>query len=146
MKRPIHALLLFFAINIPHIASADIPEGYYKNADGKKKAALKAALHDIIRPEANYLLTYGSGAGHTWTGFYTTDRMPDGQVIDRYSYDKRYFPESASASAATFRSATSVANTPGMKPARSFASSMETPSTTFARMRSVVRVRESPFM
>ena len=49
-------------------------------------------------------------------------------------------------SAATWRSAASVANTPGMKPARSFSSSMEIPSTIFAMMRSVVRVTERPFM
>ena len=92
MKRDTSLLLL--SLLIPFYALAGIPEGYYDAANGKKKAALKAALHAIIQPET--LLTYGSGAGHTWTGFYTTDRMPDGQVIDRYSYDKRYFPASAS--------------------------------------------------
>ena len=76
----------------PSYALAGIPKGYYAAANGKKKAALKAALHDIIRPLAENELTYGSGAEHTWSGFYQTDRGDDDLVIDRYSYDKRYFP------------------------------------------------------
>ena len=98
MKR--HSTILLLSLLLPYIAAADIPEGYYKNADGKKKDALKAALHDIIQPVT--VLAYGSGEGKTWTGFYTTDRIEEtNQVIDRYSYDVRYFPESASASAAS---------------------------------------------
>ena len=31
------------------------------------------------------VLSYGSGAGHTWWGFWTTDRTDDGRFIDRYS-------------------------------------------------------------
>lgn len=65
------------------LAAAGIPDGYYNNADGKKKAALKAAMHDIIQPVT--VLNYGSGAGKTWTGFYKTDRTSDNYVIDRYS-------------------------------------------------------------
>lgn len=93
MKRNTTLLLLsILSLTIPIYALAGIPEGYYAAANGKKKAALKAAMHSIIQPQK--LLTYGSGAGHTWTGFYTTDRMSNGQVIDRYSYDKRYFSAS----------------------------------------------------
>ena len=92
-------LLLFLTLSLPCVALAGIPEGYYTNADGKKKAALKAAMHDIIKPKK--VLNYGSGANSTWSGFYVTDRMADGQVIDRYSNDKRYFSSSDNASYAS---------------------------------------------
>lgn len=81
---------------LPYVAAAGIPEGYYDAANGKKKADLKAAMHNIIQPQK--LLSYGDG---TWTGFYTTDRLPDNQVIDRYSNEKHYFPTSASAQSAS---------------------------------------------
>ena len=84
MKRQTPFLLLFF-LSLPYLATAGIPNGYYNAANGKKKAALKAAMHDIIQPDAQNLLTYGSGAGKTWSGFYVTDRTADGYVIDRYS-------------------------------------------------------------
>lgn len=70
-------------------AMADIPEGYYTRADGKKKEALKQAMKTIVGKAK--VLGYGKGEGNTWWGFYVTDRMEDGQVIDRYSNDKRYF-------------------------------------------------------
>ena len=75
MKR--NTSLFLLSLLLPYLALAGIPENYYKNADGKKKAALKAALHDIIRPEAKNLLSYGSGEGSTWSGFYITDRTAD---------------------------------------------------------------------
>jgi len=68
---------------------AQIPNGYYSSLKGKKGATLKSAVHELIK-NAN-VLDYGSGSGHTWEGFYTTDRADDGMVIDRYSNDKRYF-------------------------------------------------------
>ena len=43
-------LLLFLSMFLPHIVLAGIPEGYYTNADGKKKVALKAAMYAIISP------------------------------------------------------------------------------------------------
>ena len=89
--------LLLLSLLLPCAVAAGIPNGYYDNADGKKKAALKAALHDIIRPDASNLLSYGSGAGSTWSGFYITDRDAEGYVIDRYSYDKRRFTSPTSA-------------------------------------------------
>lgn len=70
-------------------AEAQIPEGYYASLEGKKGADLKTAVHEIIKTAT--VLSYGSGAGHTWDGFYTTDRTDDGMVIDRYSNDERYF-------------------------------------------------------
>ena len=42
---------------------AQIPDGYYTDATGKKGAELKTALHYIIK-DAN-VLAYGSGAGKT---------------------------------------------------------------------------------
>lgn len=69
-------------------ASAQIPEGYYDNLKGKKGAALKTAVHEIIK-KAN-VLSYGSGNGSTWYGFYTTDN-DNGYVIDRYSNERVKF-------------------------------------------------------
>ena len=97
MKRHISSLILFCLLALPCIALAGIPEGYYDAANGKKKADLKAAMHDIIRPLFKNLLSYGGGTNSTWSGFYVTDRMSDGQVIDRYSNDKRYFSSSDNA-------------------------------------------------
>ncbi|MBR3858280.1 MAG: hypothetical protein IKM68_09940, partial [Bacteroidaceae bacterium] len=78
-----HKTLLLLSLLIPYLAFAGIPKGYYANADGKKKAELKAAMHNIIQPKK--VLSYGSGESSTWSGFYQTDRTSDGYVIDRYS-------------------------------------------------------------
>ena len=56
-----HTTLFLLTFLLPFLASAGIPEGYYDAANGKKKAELKAALHDIIQPVT--VLNYGSGAG-----------------------------------------------------------------------------------
>lgn len=77
------------AIAVVQAAMAQIPEGYYASLNGKKGAALKTAVHEIIKNAK--VLDYGSGAGHTWEGFYSTDRTDDNVVIDRYSNDTRYF-------------------------------------------------------
>ena len=95
MKRLYTRLLILLLL--PQLAIAAVPEGYYKAADGKKKASLKAAMHDIVRPNRQDELDYGSGAGHTWSGFYITDRDADGYVIDRYSNDRRRFTSTTSA-------------------------------------------------
>lgn len=71
------------------MASAQIPAGYYNNADGLSKNELKTALHQIIS-KAN-MLGYGSGEGKTWSGFLETDQSEDGSVFDRYSNIKREF-------------------------------------------------------
>ena len=92
---PLFLLILFLAPCALPLAWAGIPKGYYDAANGKKKAALKAAMHDIIQPVT--VLSYGSGANSTWSGFYKTDRTSDNQVIDRYSYDVRYFTSTTSA-------------------------------------------------
>lgn len=73
---------------------AEIPAGYYYRADGKNRAELKTALYEITRRAVT--LSYGSGEGATWEGFYHTDRNPDdNSVIDRYSGTKRYFDPAA---------------------------------------------------
>lgn len=71
-------------------ASAQIPLGYYSSLKGKKGAQLKTAVYQLVKKAQ--MLDYGSGQGHTWDGFYTTDRLTDGQVCDRYSPIKFYFP------------------------------------------------------
>lgn len=91
MKHFITTLLLLIA---PLAAMADVPLSYYASANGQKKEKLKAALHRTI--QAQRVLSYGSGEGSTWSGFYQTDRLPDGEVRDRYSNDHRYFASGAS--------------------------------------------------
>lgn len=76
-------------------ATADQPEGYYAATAGKKKAELKAAMHNVIRTAS--VLSYGSGSGKTWSGFYQTDRDEDGYCIDRYSPEMRQFTSTTGA-------------------------------------------------
>ena len=77
------------------VSEAQIPDGYYSSLKGKKGAALKNAVYEVIK-DAN-VLSYGSGSGHTWEGFYTTDRTDENMVIDRYSYEEHYFGHIGSA-------------------------------------------------
>lgn len=91
--------MIFFAIcfifNLPSFGGDG--GGYYASIEGLTKVQLKRALHDIIQPQQT--LSYGSGADHTWQGFWQTDRMADNQVRDRYSNNVRYFnPEDTTAS------------------------------------------------
>lgn len=67
---------------------------YAASLKGLKKADLKTAIYKIIQPAS--VLDYGSGYGHTWYGFYSTDRikMNNNEVRNRYSSDKFYFPDS----------------------------------------------------
>lgn len=81
MKR--HTTLLLLSLLLPCAVLAGIPKDYYNAANGKKKAELKAAMHDIIQPKT--VLSYGSGYQKTWSGFYVTDQTSDGYIIDRYS-------------------------------------------------------------
>lgn len=69
---------------------AQIPDGYYNTAIGKKKAELKNALH--LKIKVATVLGYGSGSGKTWSGFAKTDVRPeDGSVWDMYSNKHRTF-------------------------------------------------------
>lgn len=58
---------------------AQIPEGYYANAFGKKGKALQIALHTIINP--HQAQSYSS----LWQHFYNTDVKQSGKVWDIYS-------------------------------------------------------------
>ncbi len=81
--------LLWILCSITYTAYSEIPAGYYYLADGKSKAELKTALHNIIKQ--GKFLEYGSGEGHTWEGFFRTDRRDDGSVWDMYSSEVRHF-------------------------------------------------------
>jgi len=94
-----HIVVLLNFVMLPLLVVAEIPEGYYSNVNGLKMAELKSALHAIIA-KAN-VLEYGSGAGKTWTGFYSTDRYDGNKVRDRYSNDVREFSSTASTTAAS---------------------------------------------
>lgn len=75
------SFLLFLGISLQ--LWAQIPDGYYDSALGKKKAELKTALHKIIGKAD--VLDYGSGAGKTWSGFVQTDVDDEGYYVDMYS-------------------------------------------------------------
>lgn len=84
-------LLLFLTLTLPCMALAGIPEGYYTNADGKKKAALKAAMHAIISPHTK--INYSN----LWVAYEKVDYLDNTnaqgqhQVMDYYSDAVHYF-------------------------------------------------------
>lgn len=90
MKRLTIIRMVMAAIAMTTTAAsyAAIPEGYYSTLKGKKGAELKTAVHNVIKNAK--VLSYGSGEGSTWWGFYVTDN-DNGYVIDRYSNEKRKF-------------------------------------------------------
>lgn len=90
MRKKLLRLSLAFLVSVmPTLPmQAQIPEGYYSSLKGKKGAELKTAIHDIIK-KAN-VLSYGSDYGHTWWGFWSTDRDERGYFIDRYSAEKEW--------------------------------------------------------
>ena len=78
---------------------AEIPTGYYAEAQGKSDSLLRQALYDTIRGGES--IHYGT-QGYTfpdkvyypgtWNCFMQTDVRADGSVWDMYSNTKRYFP------------------------------------------------------
>ena len=69
------------------------PQGYYNTLNRKQSSTLKTELHNILMQDTSRYLSYGSGANHTWSGFYITDRDTiTNLVIDMYSDSVRYFP------------------------------------------------------
>lgn len=90
MRKKLLRLSLAFLVSVmPALPMlAQIPEGYYSSLKGKKGAELKTAIHDIIK-KAN-VLSYGSDYGHTWWGFWSTDRDESGRFIDRYSSESEW--------------------------------------------------------
>ena len=59
--------------------SAQIPNGYYNNANGKTGDELKTALHDIIK--GHHVVSYGG----LLNAFAYTDCKPNGKIWDIYS-------------------------------------------------------------
>ncbi len=85
MKHLTALILTIFTISICH---AQIPAGYYQDADNKTHKQLLSALNLIV--SQGYFLSYGSGEYHTWQGFYYTDRdSSNNTIIDRYSNEIR---------------------------------------------------------
>lgn len=64
---------------------AEIPVGYYQNAEGKKDADLKTALFNVIQSHTQ--LEYYSSSTH----FRTTDWHPEGYFWDMYSSNKKTY-------------------------------------------------------
>ena len=58
---------------------AQIPNGYYINANGKTGDELKEALHDIIKGHT------AVGYNNVWNAFWSTDNKGNGVVWDMYS-------------------------------------------------------------
>ncbi|MBQ6192004.1 MAG: endonuclease [Bacteroidaceae bacterium] len=77
--------LLLAAVAMCTFAAAPNSSGdYYRNADGKKGAALKTALCGIIQTNIEKSYDY------LWTAFRTTDKRSDGKVWDMYSNITNY--------------------------------------------------------
>ena len=66
-----------------------MPEGFYNGANGKKDAALKVTLKNLIHDHTD--ITYGNGAGHTWEVFYYSDQDENGYCMDMYCDDWQKF-------------------------------------------------------
>ena len=71
--------IVVFMLLISLSLSAQIPNGYYDQADNKSGAVLKSALAHIIKDHTKYSYS------NLWTSFYTTDDKPNGTVWDMYS-------------------------------------------------------------
>lgn len=81
--------LSLFALNVllSISAFAQIPQGYYDGADGKKKAELKSALYDIVSPHV--VISYSA----LWDAYEITDVVPGttDQVYDMFSLETAYY-------------------------------------------------------
>ncbi len=72
-----HLTILFLLVSL--ISVAQIPNGYYNQANDKTGDALKVALHDIIKGHTT--VSYSN----LWDAFWSTDNKGDGVVWDMYS-------------------------------------------------------------
>lgn len=101
MRKKLLRLSLAFLVSVmPALPMlAQIPEGYYSSLKGKKGAELKTAIHNIIKNAK--VLEYGSKKGHTWWGFWSTDRDERGYFIDRYSAEKEWVMSTTQGAAGT---------------------------------------------
>ena len=77
-------LLLILPTLVGIAAKAQIPTGYYNNADGKTGTELRQALHDII--DEHTTISYNQ----LWTAFWTTDNKGNNVVWDMYSDGANY--------------------------------------------------------
>ncbi|MCD6178300.1 MAG: endonuclease [Bacteroidales bacterium] len=73
-------LLLFINLLFVSLIYAQIPTGYYDNAQGQSGAQLKTTLYNIIKNHSAQSYTPG-----VWNAFYTTDKKANGKVWDMYS-------------------------------------------------------------
>lgn len=94
MKRLYH-LLFIAAVAIQPLTNASAITrqqliDYASSLKGLKGQSLKTALFNLMQPKT--VLSYGSGTGCTWEGFYSTDRNPvTNECYNRYSSRKFYF-------------------------------------------------------
>ena len=79
MRRHLFPFLLLLLALIGNSLSAQIPNGYYSNANGKTGDELKTALHDIIK--GHHVVSYGG----ILNAFAYTDCKPNGKIWDIYS-------------------------------------------------------------
>ena len=77
------AVALLFLVTGSRLA-AQIPSGYYNNANGKTGDELKVALHDIIKGHTS--ISYAN----IWTAFWSTDNKGNNVVWDMYSDGANY--------------------------------------------------------
>lgn len=75
-------LSLIIAVITALPLSAKEPEGYYKNAEGKNKAALLSALCEIVGPHTEI------GYRGLWSLYKESDVRADGTIWDMYSTSK----------------------------------------------------------
>ncbi|MDR2928979.1 MAG: endonuclease [Cytophagaceae bacterium] len=87
MKK-LYSSILFLLLFLSTVVAQN-PNGYYNSVSGKKKDALKTALHQIVRNHTR--LEYGS----LWNVFSQTDKRADGSVWDMYSNIVRYYPSTS---------------------------------------------------
>jgi len=76
MKRYYLAVIALFSLSL---VKAQIPEGYYDDANGLSGESLKTALYTIIDDHDSQ--TYNQ----LWQHFISTDKKPNGKVWDMYS-------------------------------------------------------------
>lgn len=93
MKHPLSFVIAGAALLFAASANAITRQGlaqYAASLKGKKQAALKTALYDLMSDKT--VLGYGSGANKTWWGFYVTDRNPQtNECYNRYSSNRFFF-------------------------------------------------------
>ena len=79
MRRHLFPILLLLLTAMSGSLVAQIPSGYYNNANGKTGDELKTALHDIIK--GHHVVSYGG----LINAFAYTDCKPNGKIWDIYS-------------------------------------------------------------